>query len=146
MPLVALHAASFLQVFLSYLSSKLVLWMYPWRPGTWSRQQRSSWPRVGGGVGRVVPGSEPRNDGSHDDEAPFPTLSTRPGTDQSRLRRHYGQRRGRMLQIISPSARTGFGVPSTGGGGTSTAFTVASGADSITVTSPISMPFTYHKF
>ena len=70
------------------------------------------------------------------------TPSTRPGTDQSRLRRHYGQRRGRMLQIISPSARTGFGVPSTGGGGTSTAFTVASGADSITVTSPISMPFT----
>ena len=47
----------------------------------------------------------------------------------------------RILQIISPSARTGLGVPS-GGGGTSTALTVASGADSITVTSPISMPFT----
>ena len=58
------------------------------------------------------------------------------------LRRHYGQRQGRVLQIISPSARTGFGVPSTGGGGTSTALTVASGADSITVTSPISIPFT----
>ena len=49
---------------------------------------------------------------------------------------------GAILQIISPSARTGFGVPSTGGGGTSTALTVASGADSMTVTSPISMPFT----
>ena len=47
----------------------------------------------------------------------------------------------RILQIISPSARTGLGVPS-GGGGTSTALTVASGADSITVTSPISIPFT----
>ena len=46
---------------------------------------------------------------------------------------------GAILQIISPSARTGFGVPSTGGGGTSTALTVASGADSITVTSPISI-------
>ena len=49
---------------------------------------------------------------------------------------------GAIRQIISPSARTGFGVPSTGGGGTSTALTVASGADSMTVTSPISMPFT----
>ena len=49
---------------------------------------------------------------------------------------------GTILQIISPSARTGFGVPSTGGGGTSTALTVASGADSMTVTSPISIPFT----
>ena len=49
---------------------------------------------------------------------------------------------GAILQIISPSARTGFGVPSTGGGGTSTALTVASGADSMTVTSPISMPLT----
>ena len=58
----------------------------------------------------------------------------------------------RILQIISPSARTGFGVPWTSGGGpggTSTALTVASGADSITVTSPISMPFrvqiSYHS-
>ena len=49
---------------------------------------------------------------------------------------------GAIRQIISPSARTGFGVPSTGGGGTSTALTVASGADSMTVTSPISIPFT----
>ena len=46
---------------------------------------------------------------------------------------------GAILQIISPSARTGFGVPSTGGGGTSTALTVASGACSMTVTSPISI-------
>ena len=33
---------------------------------------------------------------------------------------------GAHTQIISPSARTGFGVPSTGGDGTSTALTVAS--------------------
>ena len=31
-----------LQVFWRYLSSKLVLWTCSWRPGTWSRQQRSS--------------------------------------------------------------------------------------------------------
>ena len=85
----------------------------------------------------------------HSDAGPDPRRRRRDRVQiQSRLRRHYGQRRGRRaddwkcLQIISPSARTGFGVPSTGGGGTSTALTVASGADSITVTSPISMPFT----
>ena len=48
---------------------------------------------------------------------------------------------GAHTQIISPSALTGFGVPCGGPGGTSTALTVASGACSITVTSPISMPF-----
>ena len=31
-----------LHVFWCYLSSKLVLWTCSWRPGTWSRQQRSS--------------------------------------------------------------------------------------------------------
>ena len=38
-----------LHVFWCYLSSKLVLWTYPGRRGTWSRQQRSLWPLVGGG-------------------------------------------------------------------------------------------------
>ena len=100
--------------------------------------------RTGAPAGPVdgCPGSRATKRRPGDDEAPTPTPSTRPRTGKYLGDTMGNDGGGAILQIISPSARTGFGVPSTGGGGTSTALTVASGADSITVTSPISIPFT----
>ena len=62
-----------LHVFWCYLSSKLVLWTYPWRPGTWSCQ-RGVWrgpgrPRALWTAAQVL---EPRNDGPATTRRPPP--------------------------------------------------------------------------